>query len=83
MRALSVALGEVDLGALCLIGDDLDVMLRLGYRPTIEAGDWLIRLDIGPAFDVRSSEFGLYAGIGIAKLVHVAGGGFFSGARSF
>jgi hypothetical protein len=66
-----------------LIGDDLDVMLHLGYRPTIEAGDWLIRFDIGPAYGVDTSKFGLYAGLGIAKLVHVAGGGFFTGARSF
>jgi hypothetical protein len=74
---------EVDLGALFLIADDLDVMLHVGYRPTIEAGEWLMRFGIGPAFDVDTSKFGLYTGIGIAKLVHVAGGGVFTGARSF
>jgi hypothetical protein len=74
---------EIDLGALFLISGDLDVTLRLSYRPTIEAGDWLLRLDIGPAFDVDTAEFGLYAGIGLAKLMNVAGGGMFGGAPAF
>src|SRR5262249_17345775 len=59
---------EVDLGALFLISGDLDVTLRLEYRPTIEAGYWLLRLDLGPAFDVETTDFGLYVGIGLARL---------------
>lgn len=74
---------EVDLGAMFLIGSDFDVDLRLSYRPTIEAGDWLLRLDVGPAFDVEDSRFGLYFGVGIAKVMHVAGGGLFGGAPAF
>jgi hypothetical protein len=71
---------EVDLGALLLIGDDVDATLRISYRPTIEAGDWLLRLDIGPAFHVNSCDAALYAGIGLSRVMHVAGGGFFGGA---
>jgi hypothetical protein len=74
---------EVDLGALLLIGPGVDATLRLSYRPTIEAGDWLLRLDVGPAFNVNSDDAGLYAGIGISRVMHVAGGGFFGGASAF
>jgi hypothetical protein len=74
---------ELDAGALLLIGDDLDATLRLSYRPTIEAGDWLLRVDVGPAFDVGEQAFGLYTGVGIARVIGVAGGGLFGGAPAF
>jgi hypothetical protein len=74
---------EVDLGALILIGDSFDATLRLSYRPNLEAGDWLLRLDIGPAFTVEGQDWGLYTGIGISRLTGVAGGGLFGGAPAF
>jgi hypothetical protein len=74
---------DLDLGALMLIDGNVDATLRLSYRPTIEAGDWLLRLDIGPAYHVNSNDFGLYTGIGISRVMHVAGGGFFGGAPAF
>lgn len=68
---------QLDLGALFLIGSDLGVTLRLCERTSLEAGDWLLRLDIGPAFDVDRAEFGLYGGLGLSRVMNVAGGGFF------
>ena len=74
---------ELDLGALFMIADDFDVTLHLNYRPSIEAGDWLLRLDVGPAFAVEGRDFGLYTGIGIARVMGAAGGGMFGGAPAF
>lgn len=74
---------ELELGALFMIGDDFDVTMHLAYRPNIEAGDWLLRLDIGPAFAVEGRDFGLYTGIGIARVTGVAGGGLFGGKPAF
>ena len=74
---------ELELGALFMIADDFDVTLHLNYRPNIEAGDWLLRLDVGPAFAVEGRDFGLYTGIGIARVTGVAGGGMFGGAPAF
>ena len=68
---------EVDLGALVLVGSDMDVTVRLSYRVNLEAGEWLLRLEAGPAFDLRDTEFGLYAALGIAKVLDAAGGGGF------
>src|SRR5262249_21470915 len=60
---------QLDLGALFLIGNDLDVTLRLSNRTSLEAGDWLLRLDLGPTFDVDRAEFGLYAGLGMSRVM--------------
>jgi hypothetical protein len=74
---------EVDLGALFLLSSDSDVTLRLSYRPTVEAGDWLLRLDVGPAYDFEREQPGLYCGVGLSRVMSVAGGGFFAGTSSF
>lgn len=68
---------EVDLGALLTVGSDVDLVLRASYRINIEAGEWLLRPEIGPAFDIAPREFGLYVGFGVLKALSAAGGGGF------
>lgn len=68
---------ELDFGSIFLISGDLDATLRLSYRTNLEGGDMLLRLDIGPSFNINDTEFGLYAGLGFAKVLHAAGGGGF------
>jgi hypothetical protein len=66
---------ELDVGALLLVGGNAEVTLRASYRLNIEAGDWLLRFELGPAFDAES--FGVYAAIGVSRVLSVAGGGGF------
>ncbi len=66
---------ELDLGALVVIGDGADVVARLSYRVNLEAGDWLLRPEVGPAYDLGETELGFYVGLGIAKVMSAAGGG--------
>lgn len=68
---------ELDLGTLLMIGGDFDASLRLSYRGNIEAGDWLLRLEVGPMLDIGEGEFGLFAGLGILRVTGAAGGGGF------
>lgn len=68
---------ELDLGALLLIGGDFDASLRLSYRGNIEAGDWLLRVELGPMLDIGEAEFGLFAGLGLLRVMGAAGGGGF------
>ncbi|MDX2092940.1 MAG: hypothetical protein SFX73_34135 [Kofleriaceae bacterium] len=68
---------ELDVGALLMIGGDVDATLRLAYRGNIEAGDWLLRLEVGPGLDLGDAEFGLFAGLGILRVMGAAGGGGF------
>jgi hypothetical protein len=68
---------EIDLGTFILIGSDVDVNLRSSYRINLEAGDWLLRFDLGPAFDIGEAKFGLYSALGLARVLHAAGGGGF------
>lgn len=68
---------EIDLGALIVIGSDSNVVAHIGYRLNIEAGDWLLRGELGPAYDIAETEFGFYAALGLAKTMSAAGGGGF------
>lgn len=68
---------ELDFGSIFLISSDFDATLRLSLRTNLEGGDMLLRLDIGPSFNINDTEFGLYAGLGFAKVLHAAGGGGF------
>lgn len=68
---------EVDVGALVTIGSDVDAVVRASYRVNIEAAEWLLRPEIGPAVDIASQEAGLYVGFGILKVLNAAGGGGF------
>ncbi|NVB81925.1 MAG: hypothetical protein HOV81_26325 [Kofleriaceae bacterium] len=69
---------EIDAGVLLVAGtDDVDVVPRITYRLNVEAGDWLVRPEIGPAYDVSSAELGFYVGIGIMKVLSASGGGGF------
>lgn len=68
---------EIDLGALVIIGSNVDVILRVGYRVNVEAGDWLLRPEVGPAYDPTANQWGFYAGFGIGQTTAAAGGGGF------
>ncbi len=68
---------ELDLGALVIVGGDVDVIARLSYRLNLEAGHWILRPEVGPAFDVRATEIGFYVGFGVLKTLSAAGGGGF------
>lgn len=68
---------EIDFGSLFLISDELDATLRLSLRSNLEGGDMLLRLDLGPSFNINDTEFGLYVGLGFAKVIGAAGGGGF------
>ncbi len=68
---------ELDFGSVFLISDKLDATLRLSLRTNIEAGDMLLRIDVGPSFNINDTEFGLYCGLGFAKVLHASGGGMF------
>ncbi|HEX5062145.1 MAG TPA: hypothetical protein VFV99_22400 [Kofleriaceae bacterium] len=68
---------ELDLGSLLLIDGDVDATLRLSLRTNLEAGDQLLRVDVGPSYNVNADQFGLYVGLGYARVLSAAGGGFF------
>lgn len=68
---------ELDLGALLVIRDGVGAVARLGYRVNLEAGDWLLRPEVGPAYDIGTSELGFYVSFGIGKTTSAAGGGGF------
>lgn len=68
---------ELDLGALMFIGSQTDTVLRASYRLNIEAGDWLLRFDVGPGYEIDSDMVAVYFGFGLARVMAVSGGGFF------
>jgi hypothetical protein len=70
---------ELDLGTFLLIDGGIDVTARLSYRLNIEAGEWMLRFDLGPAFNFDRSDFGFYSAIGISRVIGAAGGGGFFG----
>jgi hypothetical protein len=68
---------ELDLGALVIVGGDVDVIARLSYRLNLEAGHWMLRPEVGPAYDIRATELGFYVGFGVLRTLSAAGGGGF------
>jgi hypothetical protein len=69
---------EIDVGVLVVASlADVDVVPRITYRLNVEAGDWLLRPEVGPAYDVSAGEFGFYVGVGILKVLGASGGGGF------
>jgi hypothetical protein len=68
---------EIDAGALLTAGADVNFVLRLGYRVNLEAGDWLLRPEFGPAYLTTADEWGFYVAFGISKTMSASGGGGF------
>lgn len=66
---------ELEAGTLLFIGGDVELRLRLSYRLNVEAGDWLLRVELGPTFDGETA--GLYSALGVSRVLSVAGGGGF------
>ncbi|MCV4784523.1 hypothetical protein OFM36_34315, partial [Escherichia coli] len=43
---------EIDVGALVIAGDGAAAIARISYRLNVEAGDWMLRPEVGPAYDI-------------------------------